>query len=133
MKLSVKVPGSNDIQPESNIVDSLYKNFQARRGKWLGLFIRTWDVDPDDFLGDPTSVVYTDEINDALSPHLSLLQVLIDNPTLDDVSDIPALQWLMHTGRDPERDVVQFTGNLSEVDIAGVNNWMEKFATNGNS
>ena len=133
---------------ESDVVDSLWGDEKAQRqvrvrylvilNFWmitnglgitqLGKWINAHKVPSvEDILSNPTSILYTREVNEALQPYVDSLQKLLRNPGpgFADVHSVPAMKWLAHGKRDPLRTLIPYTGNLSVIDRAQIANWFK--------
>ncbi|KAF8134056.1 hypothetical protein K438DRAFT_1997887 [Mycena galopus ATCC 62051] len=115
-----------------DLCDELWANSHARRqiqlGKWIHAFDTVTDEDSVfEFRGAP----YTDEIEDALRPHIEILGDLLNDPEGDHPT-IPAAvfaraQKKVKHGKCSEmmrNGGIPFTGELPDVDCARVANWI---------
>lgn len=79
----------------------------------------------EDILADPSSIPFTSQIDDALSPHTAVLQQIFDEPETVDPAIVPAKRWLLASNRPLEKTLIPYSGNLSVIERAQVANWFE--------
>ncbi|KAJ7574690.1 hypothetical protein C8J56DRAFT_1064368 [Mycena floridula] len=114
--------------PDSEITDQLWGNFDGRREIRLGQWsLASNEASDEDILSQPNAILFTQEVNVALSPHRQALAVLFHDP--DSVSPaemdwFPALQQMKDRPLNASSDVLNF-GGLSLSDCAQVNNWFD--------
>lgn len=158
---STYVPDGTSLVSEENIVDGLWKNREARRqirvcriiyrqgiilmdfqlGKWDHAFSSPTS---EDILTDPSSIPYSQAVDDALKPHKQLLYQLLVAPNDVDKQLVPAIVWVETTcgtmrktrenapmdwvessKRDLSMALFVSAGGLSVVERAQVANWLE--------
>ncbi|KAF9033654.1 hypothetical protein BJ165DRAFT_1410375 [Panaeolus papilionaceus] len=113
--------------PEADLTDALWRNMSARRKIRLGKWIHTCDVASiEDILADPTSVPYTEDVNNALLPHKDLLVKLsmYEFESIKD-NDVPAKRWVEGMKLNLRLATVPHVGQLSVVQWAQVANWFD--------
>ena len=101
-------------------------NVPLQLGKWTHPHeIRT----AEDILSDPSSIPYTNEVNRALKPHISVLQRLLTAPNSSHYETssnvIPAKKWLQDSDKDLSTAIVHHVGTLSVIERAQIANWFE--------
>lgn len=96
----------------------------------------------EDILSDPSSIPYTNEVNQALNPHIGVLQRLLATMTpntgssryrdCDDSESetssngiVPAKKWLQDNDKDLSTAIVHHIGTLSVIERAQIANWFE--------
>ena len=109
------------------------KNHAALQlGKWIHPHeIRT----AEDILSDPSSIPYTNEVNQALRPHIGVLQRLLTAPNSlhyeTSSKVIPAKKWLQDSNMDLSTSIVHHVGILSVIERAQISNWFETYIGRG--
>ncbi|KAF8955597.1 hypothetical protein BDZ97DRAFT_1764645 [Flammula alnicola] len=123
-------PGTVTSVPETNIVDSLWADTIRHRNIQLGKWTLVHSTqNSDDPLEEFSLASYTDEIEHALAPHISLIEGLIKSPRDVDLQHVPAIQWLQSRKKDLQTSLIPFTGLTLPLDQARVANWIESHIT----
>ncbi|KAF8828297.1 hypothetical protein HHX47_DHR3001110 [Lentinula edodes] len=91
-----------------------------------------WDHPPlrlseEDILMQFEDYPYTEEVNDALKPHLEFLKTLHCSPQDCSVEEVPAKVYVEKSKKPIHQCTIPFTGGLTIEDQARVANWFEKF------
>ncbi|KAJ3903467.1 hypothetical protein F5879DRAFT_147757, partial [Lentinula edodes] len=115
---------------QSSIIDELWGNQHQRRQTRLG----RWDHPPlrlseEDILMQFEDYPYTEEVNDALKPHLEFLKTLHCSPQDCSVEEVPAKVYVEKSKKPVHQCTIPFTGGLTIEDQARVANWFEKFVS----
>ncbi|KAH7875730.1 uncharacterized protein C8R40DRAFT_1250870 [Lentinula edodes] len=115
---------------QSSIIDELWGNQHQRRQTRLG----RWDHPPlrlseEDILMQFEDYPYTEEVNDALKPHLEFLKTLHCSPQDCSVEEVPAKVYVEKSKKPIHQCTIPFTGGLTIEDQARVANWFEKFVS----
>ena len=85
----------------------------------------------EDILSDPSSIPYTNEVDQALKPHTGVLQRLLTTPnsshheTSGEIT--PAKKWLQdnHKPEDLGTSILHHVGTLSVIERAQISNWFD--------
>ena len=78
----------------------------------------------EDILVDPTSILYSAEVNKALTPAREILCNILASPNEDPGEYVPAKAWLEAQGKDVD-EIIPYVGTLSVIERAQIANWFE--------
>ncbi|KAF8171478.1 hypothetical protein BJ912DRAFT_860528 [Pholiota molesta] len=119
-------PDTTTIVTMGDIVDSLWRDRSGRRAIRLGKWLHSWNVKtPEDILADPSTIPYTQQISDALSPLVDILKRLLKAPDTVDSETVPAKAWMDKSKMDVKKELVPFVRSLSLTERAQISNWFE--------
>ncbi|KAF8351863.1 hypothetical protein F5887DRAFT_861192, partial [Amanita rubescens] len=120
--------GSTTVVSLDNIVDSLWLDQKRRREIRLGQWThpRYGYDESEEILTDPSSIPYTQDVHEALSPSMDVLTKLITAPdSFGKDIKIPARDYLEEKGLNLFRTPVPYVGGVSMTERAQIANWFE--------